>query len=71
MRTLYINTTNQRPRIQIMVCQSDLGDKEQSSSVSVEAGGGLELDGFGEITQSLTDPSKRRKNLQAHYTSKT
>lgn len=43
---------------------SDLGDEQQGPSVSVETGRRLQLDGFGQIGQSLADAPQWRQDLE-------
>ena len=62
-----------RSRCDKLLCQqyaqtlnTHLRYEEQRSSVPVEAGWGVQLDGFREIAQSLADPSQRRQDLERH-----
>lgn len=43
---------------------SDLGDEQQGPSVPVETGRRLQLDGFGQIGQSLADAPQWRQDLR-------
>lgn len=49
----------------MLTCEarSDLGDEEQRSSMPVESGRGLQLDGFAQIGQGLADAPQRRQDL--------